>query len=121
MTKTPVWLLPYPSLDDPADIAGVDAVDDLAARLEVVLTQIRAQGAIPGEVKLWPGGLVPTRATYGHWVYADGAIFDSATYPLAAGSIDVAWRTAHGQADPGVGKFRVPDLRGLSPVGLDAM
>lgn len=121
MAKTPVWLLPYPVLTDPADITGVDAVDDLANRLETVLSQIRASGSIPGEVKMWPGGVLPALATYGHWVWADGTAYASATYPLASGNIAAAWKTHAGKVDPGAGQFRVPDLRGEVPTGLDAM
>jgi microcystin-dependent protein len=121
MSKTPVWQLPYPDLDDPADIMGVDGVDDLAQRLEVLLSQLRAAGAIPGEMKLWSGSALPDLSTYGHWVWSDGASYDTVTYPLAAANIDAAWRTANGVADPGAGKFRVPDMRGLAPFGMDAM
>lgn len=77
--------------------------------------------SIPGEVKLWPGGVLPVQATYGKWVWADGAFYDSATYPIASGHINPAWKTFGGASDPGAGKFRVPDLRGLVPAGMDAM
>lgn len=78
-------------------------------------------GSIPGEIKLWPGGALPTAARYGKWVWADGAIYDTALYPEAAANIATAWRTAFGAADPGGGKFRVPDLRGVTPHGMDGM
>jgi microcystin-dependent protein len=77
--------------------------------------------AIPGEVRLWPGGTLPAIGTYGRWVWADGAIYPNSAHPLAAAHIATAWRTAHGASDPGGTNFRVPDLRGLTPVGLDAM
>ena len=77
--------------------------------------------SIPGEVKLWPGGVLPAQGPYGKWVWADGAVYAVATYPIAAGHISPAWRTAHGASDPGGTNFRVPDLRGLVPAGLDAM
>lgn len=121
MAKTPTWQLPYPDLASPADIQGVDGVDDLAIRVDACLTQLRASGAIPGEMKLWPGGALPAQATYGHWVWADGAAYDSATYPLASAAISPNWKTFGGQADPGAGKFRVPDMRGVLPAGMDAM
>jgi microcystin-dependent protein len=76
---------------------------------------------IPGEIKMWANSVLPELATYGKWVWADGAIYDSATYPIAASHIDAAWKTFDGAADPGAGNFRVPDLRGLVPVGLDQM
>jgi len=77
-------------------------------------------GSIPGELKLWPSKTLPT-ATYGTWVWADGAAYDTATYPEASGNIDPAWKTFGGLADPGAGNFRVPDLRGLFAVGMDQM
>jgi microcystin-dependent protein len=77
--------------------------------------------SIPGEVKLWPGGALPAQGPYGKWVWADGAVYPTATYPIAAGHIATQWRTAHGQSDPGASNFRVPDLRGVAPVGMDGM
>jgi microcystin-dependent protein len=77
--------------------------------------------AIPGEVKMWPGSALPVQANYGLWVWADGAAYSATTYPIAAGNIAVAWKTAYGAADPGAGNFRVPDLRGVVPTGLDQM
>jgi microcystin-dependent protein len=76
---------------------------------------------IPGEIKLWPSIILPDAVTYGKWVWANGDIFDIATYPISAANIDDSWNTAMGLANPGAGKFRVPDLRGLVPAGLDAM
>jgi microcystin-dependent protein len=78
-------------------------------------------GAIPGEVRLWPGGALPSPASYGTWVWADGAVYAVASYPIAAGHIATQWRTFGGASDPGGANFRVPDLRGLTPVGMDAM
>jgi len=77
--------------------------------------------SIPGEIKAWPSDALPSQATYGKWVWADGAVYSTATYPVAAGHIHVNWRTAHGLTDPGSGNFRVPDLRGLTIAGLDQM
>jgi microcystin-dependent protein len=77
--------------------------------------------SIPGEIKAWPSATLPVQGSYGKWVWADGAVYSSATYPVAAGHIHANWRTAHGQSDPGAGNFRVPDLRGLTLVGLDQM
>jgi len=80
-----------------------------------------AVSSIPGEVKLWPGSALPDPAKYGKWVWADGAIYVIATYPLAAAAIAPQWRTFGGASDPGANNFRVPDIRGLVPAGLDAM
>lgn len=78
-------------------------------------------GAIPGEVKLWPGSTLPDLALYGKWVWADGAYYPSASHPKAAAHIAPQWRTFAGASDPGAGNFRVPDLRGLVASGMDAM
>jgi microcystin-dependent protein len=78
-------------------------------------------GAIPGEVKLWPGGALPDPATYGKWVWADGAYYVNDEHPKAAAHIAAQWRTFAGANDPGPLNFRVPDLRGLVAAGLDAM
>jgi microcystin-dependent protein len=80
-----------------------------------------AVSSIPGEVKLWPGSALPDPAKYGKWVWADGAVYVVATYPLAAAAIASQWRTFGGASDPGASNFRVPDIRGLAPVGMDAM
>ena len=80
-----------------------------------------AISSVPGEVKLWSGSALPAIATYGKWVWADGGIYPVASHPIAAGHIAPAWRTAHGASDPGGANFRVPDLRGLVPAGMDAM
>lgn len=77
--------------------------------------------SIPGEIKAWPNTVLPEQATYGKWVWADGAVYSIATYPIAAGHIHANWKTAYGQSDPGAGNFRVPDLRGLVLAGLDQM
>jgi microcystin-dependent protein len=77
--------------------------------------------SIPGEVKLWPGGVLPDPEDYGTWVWANGNVYVVADHPLAAGHIATAWRTFDGASDPGAGNFRVPDMRGLVPAGLDQM
>ncbi len=77
--------------------------------------------SIPGELKLWPGGALPDPTSWGKWVWADGTVYSVATYPLAAGNIAPTWRTFGGASDPGGANFRVPDMRGLTPVGMDAM
>ena len=53
MAQTPNWQIPYPDLDDPADIVGEQTgsgIDDLAMRIDALLTQLRAAGAMPGEL-----------------------------------------------------------------------
>lgn len=76
---------------------------------------------IPGEIRMWAGSTLPSQADYGLWVWADGSVYANTTYPQAAANIASAWRTFAGAADPGVGNFRVPDLRGLVAFGMDAM
>jgi microcystin-dependent protein len=80
-----------------------------------------AGGQIPGEVKLWPGSSLPPAVDFGNWVWADGAVYAVATYPEAAANIATQWRTFAGASDPGAPNFRVPDLRGLVPAGMDQM
>lgn len=77
-------------------------------------------GSIPGEMKVWSGIALPD-IKYGKWVWADGTAYSVATYPEAAANIAPAWKTAYGAVDPGAGQFRVPDMRGVTPVGMDAM
>ncbi|HKB41898.1 MAG TPA: tail fiber protein [Gemmataceae bacterium] len=77
--------------------------------------------SIPGEIRMWSGASVPPQDAYGLWVWADGAVYATNSYPLAAANIATAWRTFAGASDPGVGNFRVPDLRGVGLFGMDAM
>lgn len=77
--------------------------------------------SIPGEIKAWPNTVLPLQSSFGKWVWADGGVYSSATYPIASGNIHTAWKTAYGQSDPGAGNFRVPDVRGLVLAGLDQM
>jgi microcystin-dependent protein len=90
-------------------------------QLQNGIISAQTAGSIPGELKMWPGSTLPAAATYGKWVWADGTAYDTATYPLASGNIDPAWKTFAGATDPGAGKFRVPDLRGVLAAGMDAM
>jgi microcystin-dependent protein len=83
--------------------------------------QAGPMGFIPGQIITWPGTVLPAQAQYGHWVWCNGGIYSKATYPIATSHIASAWDTAMGQAAPPAGQFRVPDLRGLVPAGMDAM
>ena len=78
-------------------------------------------GLIPGEMRIWPGDELPPAQQFGKWVWADGGVYEVALYPEAAENIAVAWRTFAGASDPPSNLFRVPDMRGLTPVGMDAM
>lgn len=80
-----------------------------------------AGGMINGEIRMWSGLTLPDEGTYGKWVWCDGAVYVIATYPEAAANIDDAWNTFGGASAPAAGSFRVPDMRGLIPVGLDQM
>ncbi len=80
-----------------------------------------AGGQIPGEIKMWPGTVLPDPVGFGKWVWADGGTYDVALYQKAAANIATQWRTFAGASDPPASLFRVPDLRGLVPAGLDAM
>lgn len=81
-----------------------------------------SKGQIAGEIRMWSGSALPASGPYyGTWVWANGAAYLKAAYGEAAASIDPVWRTFGGASDPGGTHFRVPDLRGLTPVGMDAM
>lgn len=80
-----------------------------------------AGGMIPGEIRLWPGAVLPEEGTFGKWVWCDGATYAVADYPDTAAAIAPGWRTFAGASDPPATLFRVPDLRGLVPAGLDQM
>lgn len=117
MGNTANLQLPYPELDDPADVPA-----DVRALAEAVDAALGSSAvAMPGEVRLWPGASVPALSKYGRWVWADGAAYSSATFPEASANIAPAWKTHAGKPDPGAGMFRVPDLRGSVATGLDAM
>jgi microcystin-dependent protein len=117
MGPTPKFALPWPSAPDPADVPA-----DMQRLAEATEEAIRRAGSfIPGEVKIWPGSNLPELQTFGLWVWANGGAYSSATYPVASVNIAGAWRTFAGLPDPGSGQFRVPDLRGLVPAGMDAM
>lgn len=77
--------------------------------------------SIPGEIKMWSSSVLPNAATYGKWVWADGAVYLKANFPISASNIGAEWQTFGGASDPAPLHFRVPDLRGLTPVGMDAM
>ena len=80
-----------------------------------------AGGLIPGEIRIWPGDILPDELEFGTWVWADGGVYPVAPYPKAAANIADEWRTFAGASDPGPTNFRVPDIRGLTPVGMDQM
>lgn len=119
MGWTPTYALPYPEVVEVADVPT--DMHELASAVEVALGTTSQSASIPGEVKMWPGGALPAQGTYGKWVWADGAAYASATYPVASAHISPNWKTFGGLADPGIGQFRVPDLRGMTPCGMDAM
>ena len=64
-----------------------------------------AGGQIPGEIKMWPGNVLPLLADFGKWVWADGATYDVAVYPKAAANIAPQWRTFAGASDPPANLF----------------
>lgn len=78
-------------------------------------------GMIPGEVRMWSGDALPDPDEYSTWVWADGAAYTTAAHPLASANISNSWKTVGDYSDPGAGYFRVPDLRGVVPAGMDGM
>jgi microcystin-dependent protein len=101
-------------------VGGVAVWSDITAA-DVIGGGTGGGGTIPGEIKMWPGGALPLISDYGRWVWADGAAYDAASFPKAAQAIHPNWKTHGGKADPGAGRFRVPDLRGQTPIGMDGM
>jgi microcystin-dependent protein len=77
--------------------------------------------AIPGQVIMWPCAALPDEMMYGLWAWADGASYLIADHPIAAAHLGTTWDTFDGAADPGPTYFRVPDMRGLVPAGMDTM
>lgn len=51
------------------------------------------------------------------YLLCDGTIYPQASYPALYAAISSTWNTYRGVSDPGVGNFRVPDLRGQTTIG----
>lgn len=51
------------------------------------------------------------------WLWCDGSVYAQATYPELYGVLGTAYDVNGTAAAPGVGNFRVPDMRGHSPIG----
>lgn len=94
---------------------------DATGKVPAAQLPAAASSAIPGEIRMWSGSALPNLTKYGKWVWADGTAYAAATYPEASANIHANWKTHAGKADPGAGMFRVPDMRGATPVGMDAM
>lgn len=115
--STPIWDLPYPELDDGADIET--AVKPLALRLETLLSQLG--GTQIGWLLGYAGTADPTPVGDELWVLADGRLIDKTTY---GGFYSVQGSGGHvynGGVDPGGNAVRIPDLRGRAMVGQDNM
>lgn len=75
-----------------------------------------SSGALAGEVKIWPGPIVPDG-----YLLCDGTIYDASTYPALA---KVLWDPSTnryawgGSGQYPKGNFNVPDMRGVVPRGL---
>lgn len=78
-------------------------------------------GLIPGEVRMWPCPALPAEDPYGLWVWANGGVYVIDDHPIAADHLGTTWNLFAGASSPGAGNFRVPDLRGLTPAGMDQM
>jgi microcystin-dependent protein len=65
-----------------------------------------------GAIFMWPTMTAP-----GGYVNADGTAYSQTGFPALFGICGTAFNTAGGQADPGVGLFRVPNFNGRTPLG----
>ena len=63
-------------------------------------------------------GIVSSDTSVPGYLFCDGSSYVQASYPsLYAAIVGAGWDTFNGAASPGVGNFRVPDLRGLTLMG----
>lgn len=79
----------------------------------------KAVGQVPvGGIIAYAGATEPGVTEAGTYLFADGRLVDTATYPTFFAQCGHAY---NGGVDPGGGKCRLPDKRGRSIVGQDNM
>lgn len=73
---------------------------------------LNPQSVDAGTIIPFAGSVIPAGK-----LLCDGASYVQAVQPNLFAAIGSTWNTFNGAADPGVGNFRVPDLRGLTLMG----
>lgn len=84
---------------------GTIVVADLASDLQALLTPT-------GVIQAFAGSSAPS-----NWLLCDGSAVLQSTYPALYSVIGPTYNTSAGNSAPSAGYFRVPDLRGRSPIG----
>jgi microcystin-dependent protein len=115
MSTTGRLLLPYPTSTDTADVPR--DLKALADRVEALTAWIRQADFASGAGVHWPGDLkfsaaLPPAGV--DWLFCDGTSYLRATYQAlfdALGGAASPWGLPDGT------HFKVPDLRGRSPIG----
>jgi microcystin-dependent protein len=103
------WNLPYPDLDEPADVPA--DIQQLAEAVASKLSVILADFVAPiGSMILWPALIPPA-----HYLTCDGTSYVRAGAGFEA--LFAAIGTTFGSADGA--HFNVPDMRGRVAVGQD--
>lgn len=111
---TAVWALPYPELDDEADISQV--TQPLAERLEEIFNTL-ILGIQIGQ-RIYTDAQNDITVGSMELVLCDGRLIDKTTY---AGYFAAVGHAFNGGVDPGGNKVRISDVRGRVLVGSDNM
>jgi microcystin-dependent protein len=91
------------------EAAGITLQKGNFDQLRQAINQLSGSGEI-GEIKLWPSETLPAN---GDWMECDGASLLVVDYSPLYAAISNTWGTAT------AGRFRLPDLRGLTLRGWD--
>lgn len=106
----------------PVKISNLPAADPLSGDESMVLVQsdqtvkapVSALGFIPTLGFVPTGAVMPFAVTLpSGWLRCDGADYAETDYSALAAYLIGTFNTARGAADPGAGRFRVPNLSGL--------
>lgn len=84
---------------------GTIVLADLASALQALLVPT-------GSIQAYGGSTAPTG-----WLLCDGTAYQQSSYTALYAAIAGAYNTSAGNSAPASGYFRVPDLRGRSPIG----
>lgn len=73
---------------------------------------VNPTNTVVGEVKTYAGAVTPVG-----YLDCDGTDYAQTAFPSLFAAIGNAWDTFNGHVSPGAGRFRVPDMRGITPIG----